>query len=191
MNKDYFEDEVFERVNYSTEILAKGEYERCRFLNCDFQNADIASVKFSECIFESCNLSMAELSDTAFRDIEFKDCKMLGLRFDTCNQFGLIVRFFNCTLNHSSFYKMKLKKTIFRNSHLLETDFADCDLTEAVFERCDLSGTVFVNSNIEKADFRTAVNYSIDLELNKHKKAKFSYAGIEGLLAKYDIQIEN
>jgi len=33
-------------------------------------------------------------------------------------------------------------------------------------------------------------NYSIDPELNKIKKARFSTQGIAGLLDKYDIEIE-
>jgi fluoroquinolone resistance protein len=43
---------------------------------------------------------------------------------------------------------------------------------------------------LEKADFRTAYNYSIDPEKNRIKKAKFSIFGVTGLLDKYDIEIE-
>ena len=47
------------------------------------------------------------------------------------------------------------------------------------------------NSNLEKADFRTAANYSFNPELNKMKKTRFSLSGLPGLLAKYDIEIED
>jgi hypothetical protein len=43
---------------------------------------------------------------------------------------------------------------------------------------------------LEKVDFRTANNYSLDLDLNRVKKAEFSSAGIIGLLEKYQIIIE-
>jgi len=43
---------------------------------------------------------------------------------------------------------------------------------------------------LEKVDFRTAINYSFDLELNRVKKAKFSTAGVIGLMDKYQIVIE-
>jgi fluoroquinolone resistance protein len=43
---------------------------------------------------------------------------------------------------------------------------------------------------LEKADLRTAYNYSIDPSINKIKKAKFSLPGVVGLLSKYDIEIE-
>ena len=41
---------------------------------------------------------------------------------------------------------------------------------------------------LEKADFLTSYNYSFDPELNKIKGAKFSQAGVTGLLAKYGEQ---
>jgi uncharacterized protein YjbI with pentapeptide repeats len=73
---------------------------------------------------------------------------------------------------------------------LHETDFAECDLTNGVFDNCDLSGALFDHTNLEKADFRTAFNYSVDPENNRIKKAKFSLPGVTGLLHKYDIEID-
>lgn len=115
---------------------------------------------------------------------------MLGLRFEDCNKFSLSFNFDNCSLNHSSFYQTKIKKTLFRNSQLHEVDFTECDLTSAVFNNCDLTRATFENTIIEKADFRTSFNYSIDLEINRVKKARFSLTGITGLLDKYDIEID-
>jgi uncharacterized protein YjbI with pentapeptide repeats len=85
---------------------------------------------------------------------------------------------------------LKLKKTRFKNSNLSEVDFTEADLTNSLFENCDLSGARFERTILEKADLSTSHNYSIDPELNKIKKAKFSILGIAGLLDKYDIEIE-
>lgn len=115
---------------------------------------------------------------------------MLGLHFDTCSEFGLSFSFDSCQLNHSSFYKTKIKKTVFKNSQLQETDFVETDLTSAVFDNCNLQQAMFEQTTLEKADLRTSYNYSIDPETNRIKKAKFSFAGISGLLDKYDIEIE-
>jgi uncharacterized protein YjbI with pentapeptide repeats len=60
-----------------------------------------------------------------------------------------------------------------------------------MFDNCDLTGAVFDHTNIEKADFRTSYNYTIDPEINRIKKAKFSILGVSGLLDKYDIDIES
>lgn len=185
-----FTDEVFEKRETKEEPLEKGEYENCVFKHCDFSNADLAEIAFVECQFTDCNLSLAGLAKTAFRDVAFKDCKMLGLHFWNCNDFGIAFSFERCLLNHSSFYRMKLKGTAFSNTQLRDVDFTECDLTSAVFDECDLANATFERTIIEKADFRTAFNYSIDPESNKVKKARFSTAGLAGLLDKYDINIE-
>jgi uncharacterized protein YjbI with pentapeptide repeats len=135
-------------------------------------------------------LSLAKLERTAFRDIVFRECKMLGLHFEHCNEFGLAFSIEGCQLDHSSFYRTKIKKTIFKNSSLKESDFSECDLTGSIFKKCDLEGALFENSNLEKADFRTSFNYSIDPEINRIRKAKFSISEISGLLNKYDIEID-
>lgn len=84
----------------------------------------------------------------------------------------------------------KIRKTAFRNSQLQESDFAEADLTGAVFDNCDLTRAIFDQTVLEKTDFRTSYNYSIDPEINRIKRAKFSILGVSGLLDKYDIEIE-
>jgi len=63
-------------------------------------------------------------------------------------------------------------------------------LSDSVFDNCDLTGATFYITNIEKADFRTSDNYSIDPENNRIKKAKFSLPAVTGLLDKYDIKVD-
>lgn len=186
MQETYITDKTFERQ----EILGKGQYENCIFNGLNFADNDFSEYKFIDCTFKNCNLSLAKLNKTVFRDTMFKDCKMLGLRFDTCNEFGLSFSFDGCQLNHSSFYKTKIKKTIFKNSQLQEADFAEADLTSSVFDNCNLTQAIFDHTTLEKANFRTSYNYSIDPEINRIKKAKFSISGVSGLLDKYDIDIE-
>ena len=115
---------------------------------------------------------------------------MLGLRFDKCDKFGFDIKLDNCTVTYSSFYQTKMRKTLFTNVVFHDVDFTECDLTASVFKGCDLARARFERSILEKTDFRTAINYSIDPELNKIKKSRFSHAGIAGLLDKYDISIE-
>lgn len=189
MDTEYITDQTFEPTDGEKLHLVKGEYENCRFNNCDFSNCDLSGIRFTDCTFNACNLSLAKLSQTAFRDAVFINCKMLGLQFDTCAPFGLSFRFENCILNHSTFYGTKIKKTRFKDSNLLETDFSQCDLSESIFLSCDLTNAIFDSTLLLKADFRTSVNYRIDPENNRIKKAKFSLDGLPGLLQKYDIEI--
>lgn len=115
---------------------------------------------------------------------------MLGLHFEICNPFLFEVRFDNCQLNLSSFYKLSMKGTTFNGSSIQEVDFVEANLTKSTFTNCDLLGALFENTVLEQSDFREAYNYSIDPEMNRIAKAKFSSSGLQGLLSKYDIVVD-
>jgi uncharacterized protein YjbI with pentapeptide repeats len=190
MESGYNEGKSFSGEDFRQKPPVRGEYENCVFTDCDFSNLDLEGFRFIDCSFHRCNLSLARIVNVSFQDARFTDCKMLGLHFDKCNSFGLSLTFRNCTLDHSSFYGTKLKKTVFDACQIHEADFTGCDLTGALFGNCDLHRSTFEHTTLEGCDFRTALNYTIDPELNRVKKARFSTGGIAGLLAKYDIVIE-
>lgn len=190
MNKEYIYDTDFKGENYTNQPLKKGEYENCTFADCIFSNTDLSEVIFSECEFENCDLSLAKLRNTAFRSVKFKNCKLLGLHFDDCSHFLLSFDFEACVLNYASFFKLKLKNIHFKNCTLEEVDFVETDLTNSSFKNCNLHKSVFENTNLEGADLRTAANFSINPEINRIKKAKFSTQNVIGLLDKYGISIE-
>ena len=106
---DFIVDKTFERIKFNEITIERGEYENCIFKQCDFSNVRLSDIKFIECEFISCNLSLAKLERTAIRDIVFRECKMLGLHFEHCNEFGLAFSFEDCQLDHSSFYSTKIK----------------------------------------------------------------------------------
>jgi uncharacterized protein YjbI with pentapeptide repeats len=170
MNTAYTTDQRFEKLDLTQAPLPAGEYEGCEFSGCDFSGTDLGGFRFVDCAFSGCNLSNARLQKTVFRDAIFKSCKMLGLRFDDCSGFGLSFRFEDCVLSHSSFHNTSIKQT--------------------VFAVCDFAGAAFDGTNLEKTDFRTAINYNLDPENNRLKKARFSVDGLAGLLGKYGIVIE-
>jgi fluoroquinolone resistance protein len=189
--KDVFiESRTFESADIAGTRIERGEYENCTFNACDFSNADFTGFKFIDCVFRQCNLSMVTLGKTVFRDVKFIQCKMLGLRFENCSEFGLSIGCEHSILNHSSFYGAKIKKTSFRSCQLQEVDFTNADLTASDFDNCDLTDATFEKTNLEKCDFSTALGFSIDPEINQMRKAKFSIEGLPGLLHKYNIEIE-
>lgn len=183
------EDKDFAGVVFANGDLS-GDYENCRFKNCVFTEIDLAGISFIECEFDGCNLSSAQVRGTAFKTVKFKNCKLLGLLFSDCNAFLFSVHFDNCLLNLASFFNLKMKATQFKNCSMHEVDFTQADLTGSAFTECDLAGAVFENTIIEKADLRSAHNYSINPQLNRIKKAKFSLHGVPGLLQQYNIDIE-
>jgi len=133
---------------------------------------------------------MIKVKETAFRDIVFKECKMIGIRFDVCHDFGLKMKFDNCSLNHSVFTGKKLKDTSFSGCLINDCDFSNADLSNVNFANCDLHNSTFDKTNLSKADFKKAHNYRLDPEKNTIKKAKFSFPDVAGLLTKYDIEIK-
>ena len=189
-DKTYISEQSFVNIDFTQKPLPMGEYETCTFVNCNFFSADLSNIEFSECVFQTCNLSSANLTQTALRDVRFKDCKLVGVHFEDCNDFLFAVSFDDCVLKLASFYKLSLKKTQFKHCRLQEVDFTQADVSGSVFEGCDLLQAIFDNTVVEKVDFRTAFNYSLDPERNPIKKAKFSREGIVGLLDKYDIEIQ-
>jgi fluoroquinolone resistance protein len=190
MDKNYIEDKNFTGVDFTVGHFEKADYENCRFTNCNFSTLDLSNISFAGCSLSGCNISLAKLTGTAFKGTEFNHCKMLGIHFEDCHELFFNVVFDSSQLNLSSFYKRKCRNTQFKNCSLHEVDFTEADCTNLVFYNCDLARAVFSNTNLEKADFRTSYNYSIDPELNRIRKAKFSSSGIFGLLDKYDIEID-
>lgn len=190
MERAYYENKDFEKTNFTATGLAWGEYDNCTFTACNFAGVDLSGISFSDCTFRACNLATAKLGKTAFRDTIFTECKLTGLHFADCSDFLFTPHFESCTLDLSSFYGMKLKKSAFRDCSLREVDFTGADLSGAVLHNCDLGRALFDHTVLEKADLRTAYNYSIDPVANRIRKARFSAAGIIGLLDKYDIEVE-
>ncbi|HTF20170.1 MAG TPA: pentapeptide repeat-containing protein [Chryseolinea sp.] len=183
-------DQNFSKTSFKDHPLEKGEYENCTFSDCDFSECGLMHFKFIDCIFITCNLSLIKTNDTSFQSASFKGCKMLGIRFDLCKTFNLSLSFDNCTLDHSIFFRLSIKKTIIRDCSLKSVDFTECDLSGSTISRCNLADATIENANLEKVDFRGSVNYRIDPTMNRMKKSKYSLDGLPGLLARYDIVVD-
>lgn len=183
-------DLTFEKIIRMDAKIGGREFDSCIFRNCDFSNTVFSECQFIDCQFIDCNLSMAKFPASGLKAVSFKDSKLLGIRFDECEDFLFDVTFNDCTLDYSWFINKKMPKTKFANCSLKGVNFSGCDLTASNFDNANLDGAVFDNTILKSADFSTAYNYKIDPELNPMPKAKFSVHGIPGLLDKYDIKIE-
>jgi len=190
MNDTFVENKLFKGIDYTINSLDKGEYDNCTFVNCIFSDSDLSMIHFIECEFDNCNLGMAKMNGVVLNDVNFTQCKPLGIDFHNCDTYLFSAKFKDCVLNLASFYKLKLNHAKFTNCILQEVDFIETNLTSSIFDNCDLSRAVFENTILEKADFRSSYNYSINPEINKIKNAKFSLSGIVGLLEKYNLEID-
>ena len=122
MARPITEEQTFKGIDYNEAPPLQGTYEYCQFINCSFANVDLAGIHFVDSVFEQCDLSLAKTAETAFRTVSFRYCKMLGLRFEDCNQFLLAITFTDCSLNFSTFFNKKsLCLTLCLDTHLLRT----------------------------------------------------------------------
>lgn len=190
MNEILHEHKQFDKVDFSGQELYEIEYISCRFINCNFSYTNLSESDFMDCSFDNCNFSLVKVKGTGFKNSRFLNSKITGVDFSKCHDFLFSFQFQSCIVDYCSFYGRKLKKTMFQSCSIKETDFSEADLTEASFDNCDLLNTIFRQTILEKTDFRSAVNFLIDPEINKIKKAKFSLYGLPGLLEKYQIIIE-
>lgn len=179
----------FKNLDHSNLRLYGIKFELCTFVNCDFSKSDMAESTFIDCKFVNCNLSLANVNHTAFNNASFNKCKLLGIDFSKCRDFLLAFSFYECILSSCVFSNLKIGGTIFEKCIMHDTQFVNTELIGCSFDECDLKNTFFDHSNLEKADFRNALNFAIDPEINKMKGAKFSRIGLEGLLFKYKLDL--
>ncbi len=183
------DNQTFEDITYTEELVKGREYHDCIFKKCDFSNSEFINCKFIDCVFESCNLSMMKLEGTTLNDVVFKHCKILGVNFSKCQDFLFAVKFESCILDYSSFMGKKMLKTCFIKTSLKEVSFTGANLTGSVFDDTDLMDAVFSQTDLTGVNFATAYNYIFDPDLNTMKKAVFSLNGVAGLLTKHGIKI--
>lgn len=184
------QDKIFSGVDYEEKLLRNREFINCEFIGCNFSKSDLSDNDFADCHFKQCNFSLTNVNGTGFKDVTFTGCKILGVDFSKCNKFLFSFHFDSCHLDYATFYGTKLRKTKFINCTLKETDFETTDLSGSTFDNCDLSGTAFIRSILEKTDFRTSRNFSIDPSQNMMKQAKFSASNLEGLLHQFNLAID-
>jgi uncharacterized protein YjbI with pentapeptide repeats len=185
--KTTFQDEQISNFQPTGDSVS---FNSCELINTDFNHAVLSDYEFSDCTFVGCDLSMAIIEDTVFNSVTFIDCKMLGLDFTKVSKFLFSVKFERCILDYILFNKNLLKKTCFSMCSIKEATFVDCIMEEAKFLQCNLQETRFEGCDLRKADFSSATGYVINPQLNKIKKAKFSYPDLLVLLDGFDIIIK-
>lgn len=184
------EKEVIESKNFSRKSFEGYSYVSCTFKHCNFSESNFRNAKFSFCIFINCNLSLLTLDGCRFQEIEFIECKILGAKFFKCEKTFFSPLFRKCILHYCNFSDLKMKKISFLECDMKENHFHNASLVEASFQASNLMGTLFHHCDLSKADFSTAIQYRIDLQTNKIKKAKFSLPEVLNLLECFDITIE-
>ncbi|AWH85777.1 hypothetical protein HYN59_11940 [Flavobacterium album] len=189
MTENYIVGREINGTVYQPEEIMYKDFERCNFTDCDFADCNFTGVGFIDCTFTDCSFNEAKINYVAFRGALFTRCDFKNVNFSMVDPLLFDIEFRDCTLDYAKFYTLKIKGTTFTDCSLIAVDFMNTDLTEVQFDNCNLHKSVFIDAIANKADFTTSYNFSIDPERNKLKKARFSQAGLKGLLEKYEIVV--
>ena len=162
------------------------EFYDCTFKNCACIENDFIGCRFVDCVFEECDLSIVKVKRCVFRGVTFKDTKIIGVNW-TESAIPVSVDFFDSVISYCNFMGLNLKGIRIIRCTAKEVNFVETNLTQASCKFTDFSGSQFLNTNLTRADFSDAKNYSISPDSNLLKKTKFSLPEAVSLLQNLDI----
>ena len=163
-------------------------FEGSTFVGCSFAEATFLSCRFLDCTFQKCDFSNAQLTGTSFRSVRGEDSKFLGVNWAQAASLSDL-SFLRSVLNYGNFGGLDLRRFRFEECVARELELTDANLAESQWRGTDLKGSRFARTNLTKADFRGATNYTIRPLENKLKGAKFSLPEATLLLYGLDIVI--
>ena len=176
----------FENVIWEEKCITGKTFDHCTFYKCSLKGCFFEDCIFEKCTFEECDLSLIKYKDSSLSGVQINGCKAIGIIWHVASN-PLLINFKNSRISYSSFFGKNLKKAQFINCIADEVDFTNCNLTQANFAGTDLKNAIFLNTDITMANFVGALNYTINLNNNKTKKAKFSLP--EALCFLYNLDI--
>jgi uncharacterized protein YjbI with pentapeptide repeats len=189
-----YENQTFQGLEYLQETIEEMVFIDCKFIKCDFHEIKVSGCTFRNCIFSGCTILNPKFKFTLAVGNIFEHCNLTGINWsDTVKAKTLLPPFYSlddCLIKHNYFYHFAMKAFNFEECDLTGSIFEQCNLTNANFRRAQLADAKFDNNNLAGADFREAENYAISLEINKLKKAKFSFPEAIRLLEVVGIVVE-
>lgn len=193
-NGGTFNDEVFKKVDLNKQVIKGATFSDCRFTQCDFSETIFQQCRFIECVFEECTIKLAKVAGSVFSRVSFSGCSLLGVNWTEANWSDWSTKisafeFDNCVLEYGTFAGLELKKMKMTACNAREVNFSETDLTEADLGGTDFAGAIFLKTNLTKANFVGAKNYTLNVRDNKSKGAKFSLPEAVRLLYALDISI--
>ncbi len=187
-----YEAQTFKDGEYPEAELRSKEFNDCTFIRCTFTEASFQGCIFRNCKFKDCDLSLIHVKDSIFAGTKFEDCKIVGVNWAEARwtQIGLLdgsIHFSGCAINYSTFIGVNLKKATLTKCSAHDVDFSESNLTGVNCSYTDFMESRFSQTNLTEADFTHATNYTINIQQNKIKGAKFSLPEAMALL--YSLEI--
>lgn len=186
----YHDGFICEGIEFVEFYMHEHTFDSCIFNMCTFTNADLNECTFQECKFNNCRFLMCKMETTVWDNSVFISCRLTGMNFAECSGFGFYQEYKDCLLDSCVFYNNTLKNMYFKKCMIRGSSFENCPMQEISFVETEFQDTGFLGCNLEKADFRTALGYTIDPKANKLKKAHFSLPAAASFLRYLGITIE-
>lgn len=184
----------FADIIFSNNELVEVEFDNCSFHQCDFSETEFKHCKFIDCHFSNCNLSNIKIGYSRFNEVFFEHCKILGVDWTRAYWPNLSLssplKFSNCILNDCSFHSLQLPELQLISCKVMDVDFREGCFNQANFSGSDFSYSLFNHTELIEADFRDAINYSIDIYQNSIKHGKFSRDEALSLLSGLHIELD-
>lgn len=180
----------FKDLDLGGQEIKDVDFTGCTFTNCKFFETQLINSSIESTKFNVCDLSLLKIKRCTFSDVYFSESKLMGINWTELGGLTFGAKFKDCIMKDSVFVEMNLRDAKFTNCDLSDADFSDTSLVDSQFDGCDLKGARFNNTDLRGADLSKAINYSINPETNKIKKAKFSFQGALSLLEYLDIEVE-
>ena len=188
--KEYY-DTSFKNISIETAEIRNKEFYECVFTHCSLLEAQINKCRLVDCVFCDCDLSMVDVTGSSFRSTKFKRSKLVGVNWTVASWPSFIsvspIEFRECKIDYSTFIGLSLPKIIVKRCTAQEVEFSEADLSGADFRYTNLENSRFRQTNLERANFEGALNYNINLTLNKVTKARFAMPEALSLLYGLDI----
>jgi len=192
-DRDVYSAIRFEGLDSSQRKIHGKEFDECTFYECNFSDTEFDQCKFVDCHFLKCNLSVVKIARCKFLDVVFEQCKIIGVDWTTAAWSTLVlhapIKFYQCTMNDSSFFGLKMEGVVMESCKSHEVDFREGNFSDAKFSHTDFSNSLFGHTNLTGADFTDAINYNIDIHFNEIKRAKFCRYEAVRLLNSLDIEL--
>lgn len=186
-----YTDKTFEATRLAQAEIASSEFHDCTFTRCSFAETIFRECRFVDCTFQQCGFSLVQLPGSSFSGTRFEDTKLIGIDWTRANwtkiKLADPISFLRCTISHSTFIGLELKRIAIKECTAIDVDFREANLEEADFEGTDLAESLFGNTNLAKADLSKAFNYQIIPGENILKGARFSLPEAVSLLYNLDI----
>lgn len=191
-NTEYYV-ESFDKLDFSQKEIIANKYDQCVFTGCIFTKTIFQACKFYDCEFRNCDISLIKVTDSTFSNNLIESSKAIGINWAEI----LIpsvkiynpVEFVKSNIDYSVFQGLDLREIQIFDCQAREVNFEDVDLSMADLRLSDFANSVFRRTNLNKANFTDAFNYSIDIQNNSLKGAIFSLPEAVSLLKLLDINL--